>query len=150
MLQMTRPAGRPKSDRVPLLGWFSAIRVMFSSRNTAIIIRRVYDTIHMGLWAPLVAFPTSRNRICSPRRFVAAAAIARASRILGIWRSKNTVPATIVLKFPMGEPTLDRRFHRKLETEGLTLKKVLLLVALSLGVACAVGVVDQLQRFGAF
>jgi len=49
----------------------------------------------------------------------------------------------------MGEPTLDRRFHRKLETEGLTLKKVLLLVALSLGVACAVGVVDQLQRFGA-
>src|SRR5262249_11365852 len=65
MLQMTRPAGRPKSDRVPLLGWFSAIRVMFSSRNTAIIIRRVYDTIHMGLWAPLVAFPTSRNRICS-------------------------------------------------------------------------------------
>jgi len=51
--------------------------------------------------------------------------------------------------FPMGEPTLDRRFHRKLETEGLTLKKVLLLVVLSLGVACAVGVVDQLQRFGA-
>jgi len=50
---------------------------------------------------------------------------------------------------PMGEPTLDRRFHRKLETEGLTLKKVLLLVVLSLGVACAVGVVDQLQRFGA-
>jgi hypothetical protein len=49
----------------------------------------------------------------------------------------------------MGEPTLDRRFHRKLETEGLTLKKVLLLVVLSLGVACAVGVVDQLQRFGA-
>src|SRR5262249_14600363 len=51
--------------------------------------------------------------------------------------------------FPMGEPTLDRRFHRKLETEGLTLQKVLLLVALPLGVACAVGVVDQLQRFGA-
>jgi hypothetical protein len=46
--------------------------------------------------------------------------------------------------FRMGEPTLDRRFHRKLETEGLTLKKVLLLVVLSLGVACAVGVVDQL------
>jgi uncharacterized membrane protein len=55
MLQMTRPAGRPKSDSVPLLGWFSAIRVMFSSPNTAIIIRRVYDTIHMGLWALLVA-----------------------------------------------------------------------------------------------
>src|SRR5262245_49605492 len=50
--------------------------------------------------------------------------------------------------FPMGEPTLDRRFHRELETEGLTLKKVPLLVVLSLGVACAVGVVDQLQRFG--
>ena len=46
----------------------------------------------------------------------------------------------------MGEPTLDRRFHRKLETESLTLTKVLLLVALALGVACAVGVVDQLQR----
>jgi hypothetical protein len=51
--------------------------------------------------------------------------------------------------FRMGELTLDRRIHRKLETEGLTLKKVLLLVVLSLGVACAVGVVDQLQRFGA-
>ena len=55
MLQMTRPTGRPKSDRVPLLGWVSAIRVMFSSRDTTIIIRRVYDTIHMGLWALLVA-----------------------------------------------------------------------------------------------
>jgi hypothetical protein len=49
----------------------------------------------------------------------------------------------------MGEPTLDRRFHRKLETEGLTPKKVLILVVLALGVACSVGVVDQLQRFGA-
>jgi hypothetical protein len=52
---MTRPAGRPKSDRDPLLGWFPAIRVMFSSHNTTIIIRRVCDTIHMGLWALLVA-----------------------------------------------------------------------------------------------
>jgi hypothetical protein len=49
----------------------------------------------------------------------------------------------------MGEPTLDRRFHRKLEKEGLTPKKVLILVVLALGVACSVGVVDQLQRFGA-
>ena len=55
MLQMTRSAGRPKSNRGPLLDWLSAIRVMFSSRNTTIIIRRVYDTIHMGLWALLVA-----------------------------------------------------------------------------------------------
>ena len=55
MLQMTRPTGRPKSERVPLLGWVSAIRVMFSSRNTTIIIRRVYDTVHMGVWALLVA-----------------------------------------------------------------------------------------------
>jgi hypothetical protein len=47
------------------------------------------------------------------------------------------------------DPTLNRRFHRKLEAEGLTLKKVFLLAALALGVACAVGVVDQLQRFGA-
>jgi len=36
------------------------------------------------------------------------------------------------------------------EAEGLTLKKALLFVVLSLGIACAVGVVDQLQRFGAF
>jgi hypothetical protein len=47
----------------------------------------------------------------------------------------------------MGDPTSDRSFHRKQKTEDLTLKKVLYLAALVLGVACSVAVVDQLQRF---
>jgi hypothetical protein len=51
---MTRPAGRLKGDRGPLLRWFSAIMGMFSS-NSTIIIRHVYDHVHMGLWALLVA-----------------------------------------------------------------------------------------------
>jgi hypothetical protein len=47
----------------------------------------------------------------------------------------------------MGDPTLDRRFHRRQKTNELTVKKVLLLMALVLGMACSLAVADQLQRF---
>ena len=40
-----------KLDRVPLLGWFTT----YLSRNAWTIIRQIYDTVHMALWALLVA-----------------------------------------------------------------------------------------------
>ena len=42
---------RTKLDRVPLLGSFAT----YLSRNAWTIIRQIYDTVHMALWALLVA-----------------------------------------------------------------------------------------------
>ena len=69
---------RARRDRVPLLGSFTA----YLSRNAWTIIRQVYDTVHMALWALLVAGVVFL--LLNIPRMQETRAIAEAQRVLEI------------------------------------------------------------------